>query len=242
MFKNQIVFPLFGIFLLLFSCSEQKEEIFPQESINSIELEEDFESLESLEVECAIVDNSGKDYKYYDSICWGRKRYYSHVDGMIGSDYSYQWTIDSGNATIVGSSTSNSVEIDFPYGFNKVNLTFSVKNNINSQACSEILEVTELICDPPCDLFIDELTETCYPSCFEFGRYKLRNYPEGAEIKWSIRNATFVNTYYDEVYVSADSQYKFTIIAEVDNCVYEKVVTPRTDCANDCGGGGPAPF
>lgn len=148
-------------------------------------------------------------------------------NGTYGSDISgfsnpqVNWSVAQGNMTFSTSSNQSSVGVNFLSNFNGGILVMSVTDSSNPHlSCTSSLEIGKsTMCnpEPSCDwnVSILELIPTCYPSSFPYGRYKIYNYPSGANINWSVSNAQIVSNYGDEIYVSATSQYNFTVSVQV---------------------------
>jgi len=152
----------------------------------------------------------------------------------------YNWSVESGNMFISGSNNNSSVTVITNSNFSggQIGLYVSSSSGPDYSFRTKNIQLGDDCSTSSCpdDFTITELIPTCYPSSYPYGRYKINeDLCNGGSISWNVRNATLQSDFGNEIYVSADSQYPFTIEATIscpgcNDITISRSFTPSTNC------------
>ncbi|CAM1340690.1 hypothetical protein [Tenacibaculum aestuarii] len=231
--KNFIKMLMFVFVIALTSCSENENYL-----TNGLQSElttgDDNDLERSAKTGCTITEVS----------TYGNQVTYSvNLQGFNNPVIS--WQVLSGNMSIVGNNTNQTVIVSFDISnFTGGELKVSIYeySDPNNTYCGETLTLSQGDCPPdPCTGVYGTIVETieaCYPASHPYGRYYLSYSGDNEDVTWSVDYGTITSqSGASEVHVAAASLDPFTLTATISTdggCVKQisKVFYP---C--DAGGG-----
>ncbi|MGB3180981.1 MAG: hypothetical protein WBB45_06305 [Cyclobacteriaceae bacterium] len=167
---------LFG--LLSFACNNNQEEVIPEKVTEVTD--------PTLPTEETMCDISGA-----STVSPNSKEFYTYNYDFPSTDIN--WSVQSGDITILGGQYSSTVYVEFGYGFTggTLNAYGSNDNDIN---CSENFTISKSsVCTPPTNVSIHQTSGQCVGGSFTFTAYSSGSINSGS-YSWSVSHGATITS------------------------------------------------